>query len=151
VRDEKGSARVSGLVGTIAVILALASALITFLVLAGLTPILPTHEVVVWALFINVVLVVALVVIVLWDTWSLFRARRQGAAAAGLHVRIVSLFSLVAAFPAVLVAVVATVTLERGLDPWFTGSIKALMTNTLDSRVRPIATASAARWCARPT
>jgi len=132
VRDEKGSARVSGLVGTIAVVTALASALITFLVLAGLTPILPTHEVVVWALFINVVLVIALVAIVLWDTWSLFRARRRGAAAAGLHVRIVSLFSLVAAFPAVLVAIVATVTLERGLDPWFTGSLKALMTNTLD-------------------
>ena len=55
----------------------------------------------------------------------------QGAAAAGLHVRIVGLFSLVAVLPAILVAVVATVTLERGLDPWFTGSIKDLMGNTV--------------------
>src|SRR3712207_6945704 len=46
------------------------------------------------------------------------------------HARIVSLFSLVAALPAILVAVVATVTLDRGLDPWFTGSIKAIMSRS---------------------
>ena len=45
-----------------------------------------------------------------------------------------------------LVAVVATVTLDRGLDPWFTGSIKAIMSNTVeiatayrDSQCRTIA------------
>jgi two-component system nitrogen regulation sensor histidine kinase NtrY len=108
------------------------SALVTFLVLAGMTPILPTHIVVVWALFINLVLVLFLVSIILWETYSLFRARRRGAAAAGLHVRIVALFSLVAAFPAILVAVVASITLERGLDPWFTSSLKALITNTVE-------------------
>ena len=59
------------------------------------------------------------------------RERRAGAAAAGLHVRIVGLFSLVAVLPAILVAAVATVTLERGLDPWFTGSLKELMNNTV--------------------
>src|SRR3712207_5730399 len=48
------------------------------------------------------------------------------------HARIVSLFSLVAALPAIVVAVVATVTLDRGLDPWFTGSIKAIMSNTVE-------------------
>jgi two-component system nitrogen regulation sensor histidine kinase NtrY len=128
---ERGS-RVSGIIGTIAVSLALLSALVTFLVLAGMTPILPTHIVVVWALFVNLVLVLFLVSIILWETYSLFRARRRGAAAAGLHVRIVALFSLVAAFPAILVAVVASITLERGLDPWFTSSLKALITNTVE-------------------
>ena len=39
----------------------------------------------------------------------------------GLHVRVVGLFSLVALLPAILVAVVASVTLERGLEPWFSG------------------------------
>ncbi|MDJ1156826.1 PAS domain-containing sensor histidine kinase [Chelatococcus sp. SYSU_G07232] len=130
-RDDRAS-RVSGLIGTAAVVLALLSALVTFLVLAGMTPILPTHEVVVWALLLNGALVLLLIAIIVWDTWSLFRARREGAAAAGLHVRIVSLFSLVAAFPAVLVAIVASVTLERGLDPWFTSSLKALIGNTTE-------------------
>jgi two-component system, NtrC family, nitrogen regulation sensor histidine kinase NtrY len=114
-----------------AVLAALASALATFLVLAGLTPILPTHDVVLWVFGINAALVLLLVGIVTWQTKRLMRERRAGTAGSGLHFRIVSLFSLVAVLPAILVAIVATVTLERGLDPWFTGSIKELMGNTV--------------------
>ncbi|WP_227383889.1 sensor histidine kinase NtrY-like [Microvirga rosea] len=121
-----------GWLGPIAVLLALASALTTFLVLAGLTPILPTHNVVIWVFILNGVLILLLLGIVAWQTKRLMRERRAGAAAAGLHVRIVGLFSLVAVLPAILVAAVATVTLERGLDPWFTGSIKDLMINTVE-------------------
>ncbi|MDB5511023.1 MAG: sensor histidine kinase, partial [Enterovirga sp.] len=111
---------------------ALCSGLVTFFVLAGMTPILPTHDVVVWVLLTNVVLVVLLIGIVAWEGWSLVRARRAGAAAAGLHVRIVGLFSLVAALPAILVALVASAILERGLNPWFAGSMKELMSNTVE-------------------
>ncbi|MBF9232588.1 sensor histidine kinase NtrY-like [Microvirga alba] len=121
-----------GWLGPLAVLTALASALATFLVLAGATPILPTHSVVLWVFLFNGTLIVLLLGIVAWQTRRLMRERRAGAAAAGLHVRIVGLFSLVAVLPATLVAVVATVTLERGLDPWFTGSIKELMSNTVD-------------------
>ena len=120
-----------GWLGYAAVLTALASALATFLVLAGWTPILPTHNVVVWVFILNGLLIVVLLGIVVWQARKLVRERRAGAAAAGLHVRIVSLFSLVAVLPAILVAAVATVTLERGLDPWFTGSIKELMSNTV--------------------
>ena len=121
-----------GWIGAFAVAGALCSALITFLVLAGLTPILPTHEVVVWVLFINVILVLALAGIVTWEAWDIVRSRLAGVAGAGLHVRVVGLFSLVAALPAILVAVVASLTLNRGLDPWFAGSLKALMQNTVE-------------------
>ncbi len=121
-----------GWLGPVAVLTALASALITFLVLSGSTPILPTHDVVVWVFILNGILIVLLIGIVAWQTKKLVRERRAGAAAAGLHVRIVGLFSLVAVLPAILVAVVATVTLERGLDPWFTSSIREIMTSTVE-------------------
>ncbi|GEO16865.1 PAS domain-containing sensor histidine kinase [Microvirga aerophila] len=121
-----------GWLGPIAVLAALASALTTFLVLSGATPILPTHNVVMWVFVLNGALILLLLGIVAWQARRLVRERRAGAAAAGLHVRIVGLFSLVAVLPAILVAAVATVTLERGLDPWFTGSIKELMTNTVE-------------------
>jgi two-component system nitrogen regulation sensor histidine kinase NtrY len=120
-----------GWLGYGAVLSALTSALATFLVLAGATPILPTHNVVVWVFTLNGVLIAVLLGIVAWQTRKLVRERRAGAAAAGLHVRIVGLFSLVAVLPAILVAGVATVTLERGLDPWFTGALKDLMNNTV--------------------
>lgn len=120
-----------GWLGYGAVLSALASALATFLILAGATPILPTHNVVVWVFLLNGALIALLLGIVAWQARKLVRERRAGAAAAGLHVRIVGLFSLVAVLPAILVAAVATVTLERGLDPWFTGALKDLMTNTV--------------------
>lgn len=121
-----------GWIGAFAVGSALCSALVTFLVLAGLTPVVPTHEVVVWLLFTNVVLVVILIGIIGWESWDLFRARLTGQAGAGLHVRVVGLFSLVAALPAILVAIAASATLNRALDPWFAGSLKALMSNVVE-------------------
>jgi len=131
-RGSDPGQRVSGVLGVILVVCALTCAFSTFLVLAGMTPILPTHVVVAWMLGVNALLVVALLVVVLAQTVSLWRARRRGAAGAGLHVHIVSLFCFVAAVPVILVAVVASITLERGLDPWFISSIKALMSNTVE-------------------
>src|SRR5258706_9420 len=55
----------------------------------------------------------------------------HGRAAARLHVRIVALFSIVAAVPAVLVAVVASVTLDRGLDRLFSQQTHTLIENSL--------------------
>ncbi len=126
------SQRGFGWLGYLAVLTALGSALTTFLVLAGATPILPTHDVVVWLFILNGILIALLIGIVAWQARKLVREHKAGAAAAGLHVRIVGLFSLVAVLPAILVAGVATVTLERGLDPWFTSTIRELMFNTVE-------------------
>ena len=121
-----------GWLGYGAVLAALGSALTTFLVLSGATPILPTNNVVIAMFVINGLLITLLLGIVAWQAKKLVRDHRAGAAAAGLHVRIVGLFSLVAVLPAILVAGVATITLERGLDPWFTGKIRELMYNTVE-------------------
>src|SRR5262245_6466757 len=82
--------------GLAAVALALLSALVTFVVLAGLTPIVPTHEVVVFLLAVNAGTVFLLVVVIAREVWGVVQARRRGRAAARLHVRIVALFSVIA-------------------------------------------------------
>jgi two-component system nitrogen regulation sensor histidine kinase NtrY len=104
---------------------------VTFVVLANLTPIPPTHEVVVTLLLTNAVMVFLLVVVIAREVWGVVQARRRGRAAARLHVRIVALFSIIAAVPAVLVAVVASVTLDRGLDRLFSQQTQALIENSL--------------------
>src|SRR5437773_7332014 len=78
--------------GVAAVALALLSALVTFVVLAGLTPIAPTHEVVVTLLLANAATVFLLVLVIGREVWGMVQARRRGRAAARLHVRIVALF-----------------------------------------------------------
>ncbi|HXE04681.1 MAG TPA: hypothetical protein VN579_01760, partial [Bryobacteraceae bacterium] len=80
--------------GIVAVALALLSAFITFIVLAGLTPVAPTHEVVVSLLLANAVTVLLLSAVTLGEVWKVLQARRRGRAAARLHVRIVALFSI---------------------------------------------------------
>ena len=117
--------------GLAAVALALLSALVTFVVLGGLTPIAPTDLVVKSLLLANAVTVVLLVAIIGWEVFRVVQARRRGRAAARLHVRIVALFSVIAAVPAVLVAVVASVTLDRGLDRLFSQQMQTLIENSL--------------------
>lgn len=117
--------------GLAAVALALLSALLTFVVLAGLTPIAPTHEVVVTLLLANVVTVFLLVLVIAREVWGVVQARRRGRAAARLHVRIVLLFSIIAAVPVIVVAVVASVTLHRGLDRLFSQQTQSLIENSL--------------------
>src|SRR5580698_6940487 len=89
-------------VGLGAVALALLSAFATFVVLADLTPVPPTDRVVVTLLLVNVIAIVVLIATSALEVWRIVQARRRGRAASRLHVRIVGLFSVVAAVPAIL-------------------------------------------------
>lgn len=110
---------ISKILGFAAVISLLITSTATFLILMGLTPIAPSDRVVTTALTINSILAAVLLFLIGREVWVILQARRKGRAAARLHVRIVGLFALVAAVPAVLVAIVASVTLDLGLDRWF--------------------------------
>ena len=111
--------------------LALLSACLTFIVLTGLTPVAPTREVVLSFMLINGATILVLVGIIAREVWQVMQARRRGRAAARLHVQIVSLFSVIAVLPAVLVAIVANVTIDRGLDRLFSGPTRATIQNSL--------------------
>jgi two-component system nitrogen regulation sensor histidine kinase NtrY len=117
--------------GSIAVAVAMASAAVTFAVLAGLTPVAPTHQVVVTVLAVDGVAALLLIAVIGREIWNIVQARRRGRAGAGLHVRIITLFSVIAAVPAVLVAIVASITLDRGLAPWFSTRIQGVIQNSL--------------------
>src|SRR5580692_9820482 len=113
-----------------AVGIALLSTFLTFVVLTGLTRIQPTPEVVVSFLLINTATILLLVGIIAREVWQVVQARRRGRAAARLHVQIVSLFSVIAVLPAVVVAIVANVTIDRGLDRLFSGPTREVIQNS---------------------
>jgi two-component system nitrogen regulation sensor histidine kinase NtrY len=123
--------RMRRILGFAAVAGALLSALLTFLVLAGLTPIVPMHDVVRNFLLANAFMVFLLVLVIGWEVWGVVQARRRGRAASRLHVRIVALFSVIAAVPAILVAVVASVTLDRGLDRLLSEQTESMIQRSL--------------------
>ena len=119
-------------IGLIIMILSLGSGLATYAILTGLTPIVPTHLVVVGMLLLNLVLVLAMVMIIAWQVTGLWLARRRQVAGAQLHVRIVSLFSVIAVVPAILLAIFASVSLDRGLDRWFSTRTKSIIQNSVE-------------------
>jgi two-component system nitrogen regulation sensor histidine kinase NtrY len=125
---RRGETRI---LGPLAVGAALLSAFVTFVVLADLTPISPTHYVVVTLLLANAATVLLLLGIIVREVWQVVQARRSGRAAARLHIRIVGLFSIIAAAPAIMVAIVASVTLDRGLDRLFATRTRAAIENSL--------------------
>jgi two-component system nitrogen regulation sensor histidine kinase NtrY len=114
-----------------AVGLALLSAILTFVVLTGLTRVEPTREVALSFMLINGATILVLVGIIIREVWQVMLAQRRGRAAARLHIQIVSLFSVIAVLPAVLVMIAANVTLDRGLDRLFSGPTREAIQNSL--------------------
>ncbi|MDJ0613017.1 MAG: PAS domain-containing sensor histidine kinase, partial [Rhizobiaceae bacterium] len=107
-------------IGLATVIALMITGTLSFLVLIGLTPINPNNQYIVYsAAAVNGILILVLVFLIVREVLKILRSRAKGRAASRLHVRIIGLFCLVAAFPAVLVAIVAGVTLDLGLDRWF--------------------------------
>jgi two-component system, NtrC family, nitrogen regulation sensor histidine kinase NtrY len=129
---EEGRRRPPFAVGLITAVLSLCSGLATFLILTGLTPIKPTNNVVAGVLLINLLLVLAMLAIIVWQVTALWRARQRQAAGAQLHVRIVRLLSVIALVPAVLLAIFASISLGRGLDYWFSERTQAIIQNSID-------------------
>lgn len=117
--------------GLVIMVLSLCSGLATYVILTGLTPIVPTQTVLVAVLLINLVLVLAMIGLITWQVTGLWLARRRHEAGAQLHVRIVSLFSVIALVPAILLAVFASILLERGLDHWFSERTKSIIQNSI--------------------
>ncbi len=132
VGPEDGGKRTVSRVGLTSIAIALVSAVSTFIVFAGYSPIPPTDQVVIGLFIINIVIVLGLVALVGWEVRKLVQARRRGAAAARLHIRIVSSFSLIAAVPALAMAVVATITLDRGLNPVFMQDVRGFIQKTTE-------------------
>lgn len=125
--NQSRLSRLPGIIGIVVVCLSILAGLTTYTILTGLSPIKPTPDIITWLLGGNLVLVLIMVGMVLWQVWSLIVAKKRGTAGAGLHIRLVSLFSLIAALPALIVAAFAAVTLNRGLDAWFSERTRSIV------------------------
>lgn len=101
----------------------------TYMLLTGLTPFQPTRNLLLGLLIANLAVVFVLFALISWRVAKVIIARASGSAGAKLHSRLVATFSILAVTPAIIVAVFAAVTLNRGLDFWFTQRAQLIMTN----------------------
>ena len=128
---DRSSARRAQYRGIAVIIGALLTAGVSFAVLIGLTPIQPDNTVTLSAIVINGFFVFALLWLIGVELRRIYVARKAGKAASRLHVRIVSLFTIIAVIPAIAIAVVASITLDLGLDRWFEIRTKTIVDSSL--------------------
>lgn len=101
--------------------------LISFFMLSGTTGIeaSPLVWTAIW--IVTGVLVLLVIALVVTEAVLLFQARMRQVPGSGMQVRMVTMFAFVAAVPAALVAVVATIALNQGLDQWFSDRTRAMV------------------------
>ncbi|RFB80260.1 sensor histidine kinase NtrY-like [Methylovirgula sp. 4M-Z18] len=128
--------------GLLALIFAVVCAAATLVIVAGFTRITPATEVNfgVTILPISYLLLAAngLTILVMLgllavEVTRLIRARRAQAAAARLHIRIVAIFALIAAIPALVMTVFGAIILDRGLNAPFMQSMSGFVQSSVDA------------------
>jgi two-component system, NtrC family, nitrogen regulation sensor histidine kinase NtrY len=105
-------------------LLAVAAGAVTYAILSGLTPWTPSRAGLIALLLANLTLGLSLGALIAWRLVRLWAERKSGRAGARLHVRLVAWFGTIAVVPAILIAIFAAVTLNLGLEAWFSARVK---------------------------
>lgn len=116
--------------GLILIIGGVASVTITFSMLSGLFPLEQTQNVILSLLVANFTLVAGFTGLITWRVFRIWKRRNTAMGAAKLHERLVTLFSLMAIVPAILVAIFAVITLTLSLDNLFGEPVPTAMRNS---------------------
>jgi len=110
---------------------ALISGVLTYLTLTGLAPYNPKPAMIVVLILVDLSLVLALGALIAWRLTRLWIERKSGAAGSKLHIRLVVMFSAIAVIPAILVAVFAAVSLNLGIEAWFSERVQTALANSV--------------------
>src|SRR5690348_2740844 len=110
-------------VGILAVLFGIA----TYITVMWLTPYNPSPTTIVGILVVNLALIAVLAGLIAWRLVRLWRTRQSGIAGARLHFRLVTIFSIVAVVPAIIVAFFAYVTLNQGVEAWFSTRVQTAL------------------------
>src|SRR5581483_8280766 len=105
-------------------LLAVLSGAVTYAILSGLIPWTPGSPGLSIMLLLNLTLLLSLGALIAWRLVRLWTEKKSGRAGARLHVRLVTWFGTIAVVPAILIAIFAAVTLNLGLEAWFSDRVK---------------------------
>ena len=84
-------------------------------------------------LLADLVYILAVAALVVRRVTSMISARRQGSAGSQLHLRLTGVFAGIALIPTVLTAVFATVTINIGLEGWFSDRVRNALGNSVEA------------------
>ncbi|MEM1430872.1 MAG: PAS domain-containing sensor histidine kinase [Pseudomonadota bacterium] len=88
-----------------------------------------------FVLLADLVYIVTLATLVLYRVAKMIAARRAQSAGSRLHLRLTGVFAIIALIPTVLVAVFAGLTINTGLEGWFSDRVRNVVGASLDAAV----------------
>jgi two-component system nitrogen regulation sensor histidine kinase NtrY len=86
-------------------------------------------------LLADLIYILSIAALVLHRVTRMIAARRAKSAGSRLHLRLTGVFALVALLPTVLVAVFAMITVNMGLEGWFSDRVREALGNSVDAAV----------------
>lgn len=113
------------------VVLILLSCFLTYLALAIDVNFFNDPEIVVWLLNIDIVLVFILSLFVGRRILSLWASRNKEAAGSKLHKQLVMTFGILAALPAIIMAIFSALFFYFGVQSWFSNRVSSAIDNSL--------------------
>ena len=106
---------------------AVLSVFATFATFSNVGPFLPTSTTLFVLLTINLIILLILGVMVAQQIMQLRAMQKKSAGSARLHRRIVTLFSIVAITPTIIVAIVSGLFFEFGMQSWFSDKVRTAL------------------------
>ncbi|HEY4134251.1 MAG TPA: PAS domain-containing sensor histidine kinase [Alphaproteobacteria bacterium] len=112
-------------------VLAVLAGTATYLTLTGSSPLTASTNSLLLLLNIDLVLLLSLGGIIARRIVQIWAERRRGSAGSRLHVRLVVLFSALAATPAIVVAVFSALFFNLGVESWFDDRVRTAVRESL--------------------
>ena len=84
-------------------------------------------------LLVDLVYIIALAGLIIWTIAKLFSPQRSRGTGSRLHLRLTGMFTVVALAPTILVAVFAMLTINFGMESWFSSSVRSVVRNALST------------------
>lgn len=111
-------------------IAALISCIATYAAFTETPPFGDDPKTVIWLLNLDLIFLLLLLSLIARRIVSLWSGRRRGIAGSRLHVRLVFIFSLLTAAPAIIMTVFSAYFLQFGVDSWFNERVKTAVTES---------------------
>ncbi|MFL2654127.1 MAG: ATP-binding protein [Alphaproteobacteria bacterium] len=103
----------------------------TFIAITNVSRFGITQETVLVLLVIDLALVLLLGATITWVLVRLWTRQRAGSVGARLHLKLVSLFALVAVLPAIIVVILAALIFNTQVQAWFNDRVRAAVENSV--------------------
>ncbi|MEO1016191.1 MAG: PAS domain-containing sensor histidine kinase [Pseudomonadota bacterium] len=111
---------------------AIVAGVATYAVITNVPPIGTSVRTVLFLLNFDLIVLILLSLVIARRIVRLVVQRRRGMAGSRLHSRLVMLFGLVAATPAIIVSIFSVLFLSSGLESWFSERVRSALFNSLN-------------------